>query len=96
MALRPPVSIKERFARKWGGFAAFFIDYVFDLAVGLLVFAGFLLFAWICGLARAMGVVSQEHLVAYERAHFWLNYALYVIMGLMFLFRAVTQLFRGD
>src|ERR1035437_10741394 len=47
--------------------------------------------------ARAAGFVNAEHLEAYERAHYWLNYGLFVIVGTDLLFRVVKHMFsRGD
>jgi hypothetical protein len=61
-----------------------------------VVFGAFLLFAWILGLARATGVGSEEHFKAYELAHFWLNYGLFVAIGLSFLLRTIRSLFGKE
>jgi hypothetical protein len=84
--------IREVFRKHWTAFLVFLIEFGFDALKGLAIFTVFLLFAWVIGIARAYGVGSEEHFKAYELAHFWLNYALYVSMGLAFLLRVLKSL----
>ena len=89
--------LKARIATTSRSFLLLAVEIGLDALMGLFVFAIFLLFAWVMSLARAAGFVNAEHLEAYERAHYWLNYGLFVIVGTDLLFRVVKHMFsRGD
>jgi hypothetical protein len=89
----PELDVRKTLSRHWSSFLIFLIEFGFDTLRGLAIFTAFVLFARIIGLARAYGWGTEEHFKAYELAHFWLNYALYVSMGVAFLFRAIKALF---
>jgi hypothetical protein len=89
-------TIREHFGLKLRAFGFFFIDFWFDLLRGTVIFGAFLLFAWIFGLARAAGFVNRDHLDAFEIGHFWLNYGLYICIGVCFLCRTIMAMYRGE
>ncbi len=76
-------------------FTSFAIPFLTDVAIGSLIFVALLWFAWLLGLGKAVGL-KQEQVEALELAHFWINYGIYIGVGLSFLFRTLKPLFRGD
>jgi len=52
-------------------------------------------FAWLFGLGKALGL-KPENIEALETAHFWINYGLFVGLGVSFLWRAIVAVFRGE
>lgn len=74
----------------------FFIEFGFDTLTGIAVFAAFLLFAWVLGLARASGWGNREHFEAYDDAHFYLNIALFVTVSLALFLRVLRALWKDQ
>jgi len=68
---------------------------VVDAAIGSVIFAGLLWFAWLFGLGKAFGM-NQDNIRHFEDAHFWINYGIFVMIGLSFFVRALRGVFRGD
>jgi hypothetical protein len=91
-----PERPREVLRRQWYALVAFIVPFLSDVFVGVAVFGAFALFGWILGFARAWGFLRPEHLDAYERTHFWINYSLFWILGLGLLLRAVRRIFRGE
>lgn len=77
-------------------FLSLLIPILFDALLGFVIFGILLLFAWVFGLTRALGILKQEHLDAYELAHFWLNYGVFMAVGFSVLLRVVKRIFKGD
>ena len=88
--------VRAHFTAKLRSFVLFVIDFGFDTATGALVFGAFYLFAWIFALARTAGFAKPAHLEAFELGHFWLNYGLYTIIGIAFLWRCIKRIFRDE
>jgi hypothetical protein len=75
-------SVGEYFHRERRKLLMFLIGFAFDTLVGCAIFGAFVLFSWIVGQTARSGLTSDDHLQAYEVAHFWLNWALFVVVGL--------------
>jgi hypothetical protein len=63
---------------------------------GAAVFGVFLLFSWLIGSARGGGEIRQSFLDAYEQVHGWLNIGLFSMLGVSFLWRVGSGIFRGS
>jgi hypothetical protein len=87
-------TIKEIFLREGYHFLSFLIPFLFDTAIGLVVFGVFLLFSWLITFAREGGGAKQSFLDAYEFVHGWLNIGLFSMLGFRFLLRIVRGNFR--
>lgn len=77
-------------------FLIFFIGFVFDTLTGVAVFAAFLLFGWVLGLARGSGWGNEEHFKAYEDAHFYLNIALFATVSAALSLRVFKGLWKHE
>jgi hypothetical protein len=88
-------SYKRLFQDAGWRFMSFAVPFVTDAALASLIFVGLLWFGWLIGLGRALGL-RQEQLDAFDLAHFWINYGVFVGVGLSFLWRVVKAIFRGD
>ena len=87
-------SPRKVLARRWNAFLVFLIDFGFDVLMGLTIFTGFVLLAWVISIPRAFGWLNDEHLKAYELAHFWMNYGLFAgAVGFAGVARVVKMLF---
>jgi hypothetical protein len=77
-------------------FVNFIIEFGFDTLTGLAVFAAFVLFGWVIGLAHSSGWGDPEHFKAYDDAHFYLNIALYATVGLALFLRVLRALWKDQ
>jgi hypothetical protein len=71
----------------------FLVDFLVDTLISCAIFGVFVLFSWILKQTEGFGIISSSHLEAYELAHFWMNYGLFVVLGIAFLMRMVKALF---
>jgi hypothetical protein len=74
---------------------SFAVPFLTDAAIASLIFVALLWFGWLLGLGRALGI-KQDQLDALDLAHFWINYGIFVGVGLSFLLRVLKMIFRGD
>ena len=81
--------------KNWHRFLSFLVPFVFDVAMGSLIFAVLLWFHWLFKVGAAAGL-KPEYVEGYEVAHYWINYALFVVMGLDFVIRVVARIFRSE
>jgi hypothetical protein len=88
--------VRRTFNSAFRRFLIFLIGFGFDSLTTLVVFAVFVLFAWVLGLARTAGLGNEEQFAAYASAHFWLNYGLYVAVGIAFFLRTIRSFFGGE
>jgi hypothetical protein len=86
----PPSILK----REWEGFLEFVVPLLFDLLKGLTIFATLLVFAWALQLGSRFGLES-EYATAFGKAHFWLSFSAFVILGVAFISRLVYSIVRG-
>lgn len=94
-----PVGGKARFvalwSKNWYRFLSFFVPFVFDLAIGSLIFLALLWFQWLFGLGAAVGL-KRDYIEGFAAVHYWCNYAVFVMLGLDFILRVLLQMFRGE
>ena len=94
-ALGARVSKSSPWHEEWRHFERFAAAFLIDALKGALilgVLAGFSrLFVWM----RILGV-DEETVVLFDKLHFWLSIATYVVLGLDFLYQlAASALARG-
>ena len=88
-------SYKRLFQDGLWALASFVVPFAVDAAIGSFIFLGLLWFAWLIGLGRALGI-PEDRLDAFHTAHFWINYGVFVGIGLSFGLRVLRRLFRGE
>jgi hypothetical protein len=88
-------SYQQLFSNGLWRLTSFAVYFIVDAAIGSSILGGLLWFAWLIGPGKAWGV-SQEHLKALSDAHFWINYGVFVMMGLALFVRALRGIFRDD
>jgi hypothetical protein len=76
-------------------FSTFFINFTVDAAIGSVIFGALLGFAWLVGLGKAVGM-DREYTKYFEDAHFWVNYGVFVEVGISFLVRVMRGVFRAE
>ena len=74
-------------------FYSFLIAVAFDSPIAMVVFCFLLLFGLLLNVGKAYGI-SEDHISAFDAAHFWLNYAVFLIIGISFIWRLLCKLFR--
>jgi hypothetical protein len=89
-------SYKRLFEEAGWRFVSFAVPFITDVAIAAFIFVTLLGFGWLLGLGRALGLIRQEQLEALALAHFWINYGVFVGVGLSFLVRVLKAIFRGD
>jgi hypothetical protein len=69
--------------------------FLFDVAIGSLIFVALLWFHWLFKLGALVGL-RADYIDGFEKVHYWMNYALFCAMAFDFLARVLVKVFRGD
>jgi len=85
-------SAGDIFRHSWNEFTAFVIPFLFDLAKGGIILLALFLISWLLHLGKLFGL-DDAYLQAFERLHFWANYATYLVISLDFLVRLIRGAF---
>ena len=91
----PGSGFAELWSKHWYRFISFLIPFAFDVAIASVIFLVLLWFHWLFKVGAAAGL-KREYIEGYEAAHYWMNYALFVMMGLDFFARVLIRVFRSE
>jgi hypothetical protein len=63
--------------------------------MGASIFGSFVLFSWVTAQTQKWGFLDKDHLSRFNDLHFWLNYALFAILGIDYVCGFARELYRA-
>jgi hypothetical protein len=85
-------TIKEIAKEEWLDFVGFAIPFLFDTFKTTLILLALQLFGFVLRLAESYGL-RQEYASLLDKAHFWINFGAFVMLGFDLLVRLGRSLY---